>query len=656
MSVNLATEISISHTALRIGQSATVTFVFTEAVTGFTIEDVAAPNATLSNLATSDNITWTATLTPSAGASDATNVLTLDYTGLADQGGNPGVGLADSVNYAVDTVRPVLAEAITISDASLAIGEFATVTFVFTEAVTGFTVADVTAPNGTLSGLSSSDGGITWTATLTPDGSVSDATNVLTLNYSGLNDLAGNAGEGSASSPNYAIDTVRPALANSIAISDTMLAADDTATVTFTFNEPVTGFTVAGVLAPNGTLSGLSSSDGGITWTATLTPAAGVTGGSNALTLDYASIADLAGNAGAGTVTSPNYAIDTAPPTVAIASDKATLGRDETATITFTFSEAVSGFSISHVTVPNGVLSDLATSDGGVSYTATLTPTADVQDATNVITVDLSGVVDGAGNVGVGAVISANYAVDTMAPTPPPADPDPPPVRVITQPDGSILVLGDAGSNTIDLGAMPALGSGGDNTVMGGAGDDTILGGAHSDYLHGNADDDEISAGGGSDTVRGGQGSDWLHGNAGDDIIFGDLGDDVIHGGQGRDVLQGGLGADTLLGDLGDDIVRGGQGDDIIFGGDGDDFIAGDRGDDTLTGGAGADTFYSFGDAGLDLITDFNAAEGDRLQIEAGTAYSLSQVGADTVVMLAGGARVILSGVELVALPEGWII
>ncbi|MBE2896949.1 Ig-like domain-containing protein, partial [Pasteurellaceae bacterium HPA106] len=56
-------------------------------------------------------------------------------------------------------------------------------------------------------------------------------------------------------------------------------------------------------------------------------------------------------------------------------------------------------------------------------------------------------------------------------------------------------------------------------------------------------------------------------------------------------------------------------GNDTINGGNGDDIIIGGAGNDTLTGGAGADQFvYNLkGGNGDDTITDFNAAEGDKL-------------------------------------------
>ena len=78
----------------------------------------------------------------------------------------------------------------------------------FCEAVTGFTNADLTVSNGTLSALSSLDGGVTWTATLTPAVDVKDANNLIMLDNSGILGHGGQLpGQGSTASNNYAIDT-----------------------------------------------------------------------------------------------------------------------------------------------------------------------------------------------------------------------------------------------------------------------------------------------------------------------------------------------------------------------------------------------------------------------------------------------------------------
>ena len=98
-------------------------------------------------------------------------------------------------------------------------------------------------------------------------------------------------------------------------------------------------------------------------------------------------------------------------------------------------------------------------------------------------------------------------------------------------------------------------------------------------------------------------------------------------------------------------------GDEAVFGGigAGDDFVSGDRGADTITGGSGADLFHGSQDAGIDKVLDFHVAEGDRVMLDPGTTYSVSQAGADTVIDMGAGNQMILVGVQLSSLPNGWI-
>ncbi|AWA37195.1 glycosyl hydrolase [Pseudomonas fluorescens] len=406
--------IVMSDTALKIGDTSLVTFTFSEAVTGFTNADLSIANGTLSAVSSSDGgITWTGTFTPTASISDTTNLITLDNTGIADLAGNAGTGTTDSVNYAIDTVRPTAT--IVVADTNLAAGETSLVTITFSEAVSGFTTADLTVANGTLSGLSSSDGGITWTATLTPTTNITDTTNLVTLDNTGVVDLAGNAGSGTTNSNNFAIDTARPTA--TIVVADTALKIGETSLVTITFSEAVTGFTNADLTIANGTLTAVSSSDGGITWTATFTPTASITDATNLITLNNTGIADLNGNAGSGTTDSNNYAIDTVRPTATIVVADNNLRIGETSLVTITFSEAVSGFTNADLTIANGTLSAVSSSDGGITWTATFTPSASITDTTNLITLDNTGIVDLAGNAGSGTTDSNNYAIDTVRPT-----------------------------------------------------------------------------------------------------------------------------------------------------------------------------------------------------------------------------------------------
>lgn len=211
---------------------------------------------------------------------------------------------------------------------------------------------------------------------------------------------------------------------------------------------------------------------------------------------------------------------------------------------------------------------------------------------------------------------------------------------------GNDSLFGDEGDDSV-------FGGVGDDQVFGGADADTVQGNAGNDLVHGNQGDDLLYGGQGDDIVRGGQGDDMTFGDLGNDLVFGDLGDDRLEGGEGADTLQGNQGRDTVLGGAGADLLYGGQGNDHLDGGEGNDTLSGDLGDDVLTGGAGADVLLLFAGAGLDRVTDFTSA--DHVVLAQGVAFSLRQEGADTVIDLGDEGRMILTGVQLNTLPEGWL-
>ncbi|WET10871.1 Ig-like domain-containing protein [Pseudomonas sp. D3] len=404
----------VANPALGVGGSSAVVITFSEAVNGLSNADLTVNNGTLSAVSSADGgVTWTATFTPTSGITDTSNVITLDNTGVADLAGNSGSGTTDSNNYAIDGQRPTAT--IVMADPVLSAGETTLVTVTFSEAVSGFDNSDLNVAHGTLSAVSSNDGGVTWTAFFTPAAGIRAAGNVITLANTGIADLAGNAGVGTTDSANYSLDTVLPTA--TIVVGDTALKAGETASVTITFSEAVSGFTLADLSVAHGVLNNLGSSDGGVTWTATLTPTADVTDTSNLITLDNSGVQTAAGNAGSGSTDSNNYAIDTQRPTATISVTNGTLGIGQTTTVTIGFSEVVTGFTLSDLSVANGVLSNLASNDGGKTWTATLTPTAAITDATNLIVLDAGQVSDAAGNAGSGIAISNNFVIDGERPT-----------------------------------------------------------------------------------------------------------------------------------------------------------------------------------------------------------------------------------------------
>lgn len=173
-----------------------------------------------------------------------------------------------------DTTAP--SATIVLSDYTLNQGETALVTITFTEAVSGLTNADVTVENGSLTALSTADGGITWTATFTPTANLSDTTNVITLANASYIDQAGNQGSGS-STANYVINTLTPAPTPfTLTISDDESAVGNivggSITYTFSFAKEVTGFSADDINVTGGTKGTFSGSGSSYTLIVTPTP------------------------------------------------------------------------------------------------------------------------------------------------------------------------------------------------------------------------------------------------------------------------------------------------------------------------------------------------------------------------------------------------
>ena len=93
---------------------------------------------------------------------------------------------------------------------------------------------------------------------------------------------------------------------------------------------------------------------------------------------------------------------------------------------------------------------------------------------------------------------------------------------------------------------------------------------------------------------------------SGNDSVTGNAMDNDVRSGAGNDALHGGAGNDRLYGEAGDDAIGGDLGNDLLDGG---------SGADNLTGGAGNDTFHYAAGYGLDTVTDFSRAEGDKIDV-----------------------------------------
>ncbi|WP_261842215.1 Ig-like domain-containing protein [Aliamphritea ceti] len=392
--------ITAADSNLSTGETTVLTFQFSEDVSDFAIGDIVPTGGTLGNFVQVDANTYTVVFTQSGADAPSVSVANATYTDIA---GNDGTG--NSLNLTSDIIAPTVA--ITLDDVALNIGDTSTVTFTFSEAPVGFDLADVTAPNGTLTGLTVDPSNpLVYTATFTPDVNIEDTTNEITVS-NGYTDAAGNTGTGNTSA-NYEVDTVAPTLA--ITAADSNLSTGETTVLTFQFSEDVSDFVLADITPTGGTLANFVQVDAN-TYTVEFTQS-----GADAPSVAVAnnSYTDIAGNDGTGN--SLTMSADIIAPTVAITLDDVALNIGDTSTVTFTFSEAPVGFDLADVTAPNGTLTGLAVDPSNpLVYTATFTPGVNIEDTSNEITVS-NGYTDAAGNTGTGNT-SANYAVDTIAPS-----------------------------------------------------------------------------------------------------------------------------------------------------------------------------------------------------------------------------------------------
>ena len=399
--VNLA-----AHTAL-------VTFTFSEATSDFTLADTTAVGGALSHLATTDGgLTYTATFTANANTDISNGSVSVTAGTWHEANGNPGTG-ATSTAFVVDTVTPTAAVTVGSSDVNLA-AHTALVTFTFSEATSDFTLADTTAVGGALSHLATTDGGLTYTATFTANANTDISNGSVSVTAGTWHEANGNPGTG-ATSTAFVVDTVTPTAAVTVGSSDVNLAAH-TALVTFTFSEATSDFTLADTTAVGGALSHLATTDGGLTYTATFTANANTDISNGSVSVTAGTWHEANGNPGTG-ATSTAFVVDTVTPTAAV-----TVGSSDvnlaahTALVTFTFSEATSDFTLADTTAVGGALSHLATTDGGLTYTATFTANANTDISNGSVSVTAGTWHEANGNPGTGATSTA-FVVDTVTPT-----------------------------------------------------------------------------------------------------------------------------------------------------------------------------------------------------------------------------------------------
>lgn len=357
-----------------------VTATFSEVVSGFDSDDINVNNATKSDFTVINATTFTVKVTP---VSDGPVIIEVASEVAQDNAGN-GNSAAAKLTRGYDHTNP----AITITSVSShdVNAPFA-VTLTFSEPVFGFDVSDLALVNASASDFTKVTDA-TYTVMITP---ATEGTVGVTVVTDVAVDEAKNANKASESfARNY--DSTKPDVS---LVTAAPLVTNGPYTIAAKFSEEV-AFGPDDIKITNGTTSDFTVVSGS-EYTLLITP----TGeGDVVFEIPGDAAMDAAGN-GNSAAARITRKYDVTPPEVLLKGE-AGQATNVPFTITFSFSEPVTGFEISDVTVFNGTAgSFMALSD--TEFTVTIMPAVEGEVAVDVIE---NSAADAAGN---GVEVSASF-------------------------------------------------------------------------------------------------------------------------------------------------------------------------------------------------------------------------------------------------------
>ncbi|WP_245986543.1 beta strand repeat-containing protein, partial [Marinoscillum furvescens] len=321
-----------------------ITLQFSEDVTGFVVGDISVTNGTAGNFASVNGSTYTADITPD-GAGDIT--ISVNAGVAQDAAGNVNTGAFPAITQ-YDASAPTVT--ITSSEPDPTNSSTFMVNVDFSEVVSGFDVSDITVTNGSASNLFTSDSiGFTVDISPTADGLVSVDV--------GAGVVTDGAGNGNTAATTYSItyDNTPPTV--DIQGEPAVVSSTAPFSITLQFSEDVTGFVVGDISVTNGTAGNFVSVNGS-TYTADITPDGA---GDITISVNAGVAQDAAGNVNTGAFPAITQ-YDASAPTVTITSSEPDPTNSSTFMVNVDFSEVVSGFDVSDITVTNGSASNLFTS------------------------------------------------------------------------------------------------------------------------------------------------------------------------------------------------------------------------------------------------------------------------------------------------------
>jgi len=332
--------------------------------------------------------------------SQAEYYVLIDVTAFDDPAGNSYMGINSNTEWNFITAD-MEAPTVVISSILSSPTNLSSIPIIvtFTETITGFEEGDVTVGNGSLSNFSGS--GTTYTFDVSPS---SGGTVNIDISANVTQDASGN---GNAVAAQFSIIYDNAAPTVSIFSSASSPTNSSPIPMTVTFSESVSGFEESDIAATNATVSSFSGS--GSAYTFDVIPASDGT-----VTLDIATnIAQDEANNSNLAAAQFNITYDATGPTTTISSTAGTATNTSPIPIEVSFSETVTGFDSSDVTVGNGIITAGSFSGSGLSYLFMITPSIDT-----TVTVDITSgrVQDASGN---GNITATQLSIihDTTSPT-----------------------------------------------------------------------------------------------------------------------------------------------------------------------------------------------------------------------------------------------
>ncbi len=374
-----------------INAAFTANFTFSEAVTGFTSEDIVPVNAEISDFQQTSETTYSALVSP---INDGLVTIDVKQNVALDLAGN-GNQAAELLQRNYDKTAPTVVisapEANPINDAF-------TASFTFSEAITGFTSEDIKLTNAMITDFQQ----ISETAYSALVSPINDGTVTIDVNQNVALDLAGN-GNQTAEQLQRSYDKTAPTVVISAPETNPINAAFN---ANFTFSEAITGFTSEDIVPVNAEINDFQQTSE-TTYSALVSP---INDGAVTIDVNQEVALDLAGN-GNQTAEQLQRSYDKTAPTVVITTPENN-PINAAFTASFTFSEEITGFTIGDILPSNAKISDFQQTSE-TTYSALVSP---INDGLVTIDINQNVALDLAGN-GNQAAEQLQRSYDKTAPT-----------------------------------------------------------------------------------------------------------------------------------------------------------------------------------------------------------------------------------------------